>query len=63
MVLALASCKEVPTIDECFCPFYGALFRPAGHFSLNLAADETDVEMCQNQKLLSSRKFGEQRLK
>jgi hypothetical protein len=42
--LALADCKDVPSIDDCFCPFYGALFRPIEHLSLKDAVDETDVE-------------------
>lgn len=42
--LALAGCKDVPTVDQCFCPFYGALFRPVGHLSLKDTVDETDVE-------------------
>lgn len=42
--LALAGCKDRPTIDQCFCPFYGALFRPVGHLSLTHTVDETDVD-------------------
>ena len=42
--LALAGCADVPTIDQCFCPFYGALFRPVGHLSVGSVTDETDVE-------------------
>jgi len=42
--LNLAGHKDVPGIDECFCPFYGALFRSTGHLSLNNTVDQADVE-------------------
>lgn len=42
--LLRAGHHEFPTPEECFCPFYGDLFRPEGHLSGNRAPDLEDLE-------------------
>lgn len=36
--------QALPQEADCFCPFYGDLFRPAGHLGVGPAIDESDVE-------------------
>jgi hypothetical protein len=41
--LRRAGSSPLPAADDCFCPFYGDLFRPVGHLSTSAAPDEEDL--------------------
>jgi hypothetical protein len=36
--------SPLPAASDCFCPFYGDLFRPAGHLGIGDQVGEEDVE-------------------
>jgi hypothetical protein len=42
--LLRAGCSTLPGVDDCFCPFYGDLFRPAGHLAIESTPAPEDVE-------------------
>jgi hypothetical protein len=42
--LRRAEASTLPGPDDCFCPFYGDLFRPTGHLATNSVPDEVDLE-------------------
>jgi hypothetical protein len=42
--LMRAGSSTLPDAGDCFCPFYGDLFRPVGHLSRNAAPNEDDIE-------------------
>jgi len=42
--LRRAGSSSLPTPDDCFCPFYGDLFRPVGHLAANVVPDEDDLQ-------------------
>jgi hypothetical protein len=42
--LERAGCSTPPHENDCFCPFYGDLFRPVGHLSANAIPDADDLQ-------------------
>jgi hypothetical protein len=42
--LLLAEYSPLPLIDDCFCPFYGDLFRPVDHLGGHQVPDPEDLE-------------------